>query len=150
MAKKIFYACMVIQLIIVYIFRLSLLQLRDVSTVTGEQAESRKKRVTKVVKRLVFLMCAYGAITALTYAPICALQQHSKRLEYHIKQYFGCLVFQPPEKCPRSKYYISTPKDLGALKISRKGFTLFAELWARVSRHYHESSDFFEYPKDLY
>lgn len=85
-------------LVVVY----KLFMLRDVSTATGKQAESRKKRMNKVVKRVVFLMCAYAAITALTYAPICALQQHSKLLEYYIKQYFGCLMFQPPEQCPRT------------------------------------------------
>ena len=59
----------------------------------------------KVVKRLVFLMCAYAVITALTYSPICALQQHSKLLEYYVKQYFGCLMFFPPDHCQKSKYY---------------------------------------------
>ena len=72
--------------------------------VIGEQAESRKKKMNKVVKRLVFLMFAYAAITTLAYVPICAVLQHSKLLEYHVKQYFGCLMFHPPDHCPKSKY----------------------------------------------
>jgi len=60
--------------------------------------------MTTVVKRLVILMCAYALIFCLAYAPICALQQHLKLLDYYVKQYFGCLVFFPPEKCQKSKY----------------------------------------------
>ena len=89
-----------------YMFVYTLFQLRDISTVTGDQAELRRKKMDKVVKRLVFLMCAYGVITALTYGPICALQQHSKLLDYHVKKYFGCLMFLPPDHCPKSKSYI--------------------------------------------
>lgn len=62
--------------------------------------------MNKVVQRLVFLMFAYAAVVALTYIPICVLQQHSKLLGYHIKQYFGCLMFFPPDHCPKSEYYI--------------------------------------------
>ena len=62
--------------------------------------------MNKVVKRLVFLMLSYAVITALTYIPICALQQHSKLLEYYTTQYFGCLMFFPPDHCPRSKYRV--------------------------------------------
>ncbi|XP_078375513.1 uncharacterized protein LOC144658891 [Oculina patagonica] len=87
-----------------------LFTLRDISTVIGEQAKLRKKKMDKVVKRLVFLMFAYAVITALTYIPICALQQHSKLLEYYTKQYFGCLMFFPPDHCPRTyeKYTFSS------------------------------------------
>jgi len=86
-----------------------LFMLREVSTVIGEQAELRKKKMMKVVKRLVFLMCAYAVITALTYSPICALQQHLKLLEFYVKQYFGCLMFFPPERCQKTyeKYTFS-------------------------------------------
>lgn len=80
-----------------------LFQLRNVPTVVGEQARLRKKKMNKVVKRLVFLMCAYAVIMALTYAPLSVLQQHSKLLDHYIKQYFGCLVFFPPDHCPKSK-----------------------------------------------
>ncbi|KAJ7394309.1 hypothetical protein OS493_000111 [Desmophyllum pertusum] len=54
-------------------------------------------------------MFAYAAINTLTYVPICALQQNSKLLEYHIKQYFGCLMFFPPDHCPKTyeKYTFS-------------------------------------------
>lgn len=119
-------------------FGLSLLQLRDVSTATGKQAESRKKRMNKVVKRVVFLMCAYAAITALTYAPICALQQHSKLLEYYIKQYFVCLMFQPPEQCPRSKYFCQN---------LQKGFYF---VHRAMIGHYNESSDCLKFPKGFF
>ena len=57
----------------------------------------------KVVKRLVFLMVGYAVITALAYIPICVMQQHSKLLEYYTEQYFSCLMFSPPEHCPKSK-----------------------------------------------
>ncbi|KAM7440183.1 hypothetical protein ABFA07_010588 [Porites harrisoni] len=65
--------------------------------------------MTTVVKRLVILMCAYALIFCLAYAPMCALQQHSKLLDYNIKQYFGCLVFSPPEQCQKTyeKYTFS-------------------------------------------
>lgn len=59
--------------------------------------------MNKVVKRLVFLMLGYAVIEALTYIPICIMQQHSKLLEYYLKQYFYCLVFSPPDHCPKSK-----------------------------------------------
>lgn len=59
--------------------------------------------MVKVVKQLVFLMIAYAVVMALAFTPICALQQHTKQLEYHIKKYFFCLMFFPPEKCPKSK-----------------------------------------------
>lgn len=86
-----------------------LFMFRDTTAITGEQSEKRKKKMTTVVKRLVILMCAYALIFCLTYAPICALQQHSKLLDYNIKQYFGCLVFSPPEQCQKTyeKYTFS-------------------------------------------
>ena len=80
-------------------------QLRNVTTVIGEQAELRKKKMLSVVKQLVFLMIAYAVIMALTFTPICALQQHAKQLEYYINKYFACLMFFPPEKCPKSKWF---------------------------------------------
>lgn len=79
-----------------------LFMLRNISTVVGEQAESRKKKMDKLVQRLVFLMFSYAAIVTLTYIPICLLQQHSDVLEHHTKQYFGCLMFNPPENCPKT------------------------------------------------
>ena len=90
--------------VIVYV-SFSLFQRRNVSMVTGKQAELRKKKMDKVVIRLVFLMCAYAVLMALAYAPICVLQQHSKLLEYYVKQYFGCLMFFPPDHCLKSKYF---------------------------------------------
>lgn len=83
--------------------------LRNVTTVVGEQAELRKKKMFRVVKQLVFLMIAYAVIMALTYTPICALQQHAKLLEHYITKYFGCLMYFPPEKCPKTyqKYTFS-------------------------------------------
>ena len=80
-------------------------QLRDVSMVIGEQAELRQKKMMKVVKRLVFLMFAYAAIMALAFTPLSVLQRHAKLLEFYIKQYFGCLMFFTPPKCPKSKYF---------------------------------------------
>lgn len=80
-------------------------QLRNVSTVVGEQAKLRKKKMNKVVKRLVFLMCAYAVIMALTYTPVSVLQRHSKLLDHYVEQYFGCLVFHPSDHCRKSKKF---------------------------------------------
>ena len=79
-------------------------QQRNFSMVIGKQAEERKKKMTKVVKRLVFLMLGYAVINALTFIPISIMQQHSKQLEYYINQYFSCLMFSRPDHCPKSKY----------------------------------------------
>lgn len=94
----------VLVVILVFCFWIFLqFQLRNVTAVIGEQAELRKKKMVSVVKQLVFLMIAYAVIMALTYTPICALQQHAKLLEHYITKYFGCLMYFPPEKCPKSK-----------------------------------------------
>ncbi|XP_020623285.1 uncharacterized protein LOC110060827 [Orbicella faveolata] len=82
---------------------------RDISTVIGKQAELRKKKMNKVVKRLVILMIGYAVIMALAYIPVCIMQQHSKLLEYYTNQYFSCLMFSPPGHCPKTyeKYAFS-------------------------------------------
>lgn len=93
-------------LVVVY----KLFMLRAVSMVTGEQAELRQKKMMKVVKRLVFLMFAYAAIMALAFTPLSVLQRHAKLLEFYIKQYFGCLMFFTPPKCPKTyQKYTFTP-----------------------------------------
>jgi len=90
---------------------------RNISMVIGKQAEERKKKMTKVVKRLVFLMLGYAVINALTFIPISIMQQHSKQLEYYINQYFSCLMFSQPDHCPKTyeKYAFSSAQIVSTL-----------------------------------